>query len=106
MFDYASDSVGSAGIDTILDFDPATGDRINIAMTVEAYSYNPQYIAQLVADASQVTNDRQQATLTYDESTGMTTVNMYFGDGDPDVDMTLYVAGNHTSIDGFMGFYI
>lgn len=93
------------GIDTIADFHPEDGDRINIASTVEAYGYNPTYVAELVANATLVTNDHQQATLSYDASSGVTTLNMYFGDGDPDIDMTLYILGNHTTIDGFMGFY-
>ena len=106
VFDYAGDSNAASGVDTVVDFHPETGDRINIASTVEAYGFNPSYVAQLVTDVSQVTNDHQQATLTYNASTGITTLNMYFGDGDPDVDMTLYVQGDHTTIDGFMGFYI
>lgn len=105
VFDYASDTNAAFGIDTIVDFHPELGDRINIASTVEAYAYNPGYVAQLVADESYVTNTYQQATLSYDGTSNMTTVKMYFGDGDPDVDMTLYVVGNHSTIDGFMGFY-
>jgi Ca2+-binding RTX toxin-like protein len=105
VFNYAGDS-RNGGIDTIMDFHPEEGDVINIGRTVEAYSYNPSYDVHLVADASSVTNDHQQATLAYDATTDVTTLNMYFGDGDPDVDMTLYILGNHTTTDGFLGFYI
>jgi Ca2+-binding RTX toxin-like protein len=106
VFDYAGDTNAALGIDTVVDFNPAEGDRINIASTMEAYAYNPGYVAQLVPDESYVTNAYQQATLSYDASSNVTTVKMYFGDNDPDVDMTLYVVGNHTTIDGFMGFYL
>ena len=27
---------------------------------------------------------------------------MYFGDHDPDIDMTVYIVGEHTTEDGFM----
>ena len=102
VFDYASDSRAGDGIDSIMDFHPEEGDVINIGATVEGYSYNQSYDWELVADASLVTNDRQQMTLTYDEAANLTTLNMYFGDGDPDVDMTLYIVGNHTTDDGFL----
>ena len=102
VYNYQADSNAGTGIDIILDFHPEEGDRINIGATVESYSYNPGYDWELVANASLVTNDHQQMTLTYDAATSLTTLNMYFGDGNPDIDMTLYIAGNHTTADGFM----
>jgi Ca2+-binding RTX toxin-like protein len=102
VYNFQADSNAATGIDTILDFHPEEGDRINIGATVEGYSYNQSYDWDLVADSSLVTNDHQQMTLTYDAGTNLTTLNMYFGDGDPDVDMTLYILGSHTTADGFM----
>ena len=105
VFDYAADSRAGDGIDTIMDFHPEEGDVINIGGTVEGYAYHGSYDVDLVADASQLTHDRQQATLTYDAATNLTTLNLYFGDGDADVDMTLFIVGEHTSADGFLNFY-
>jgi Ca2+-binding RTX toxin-like protein len=105
VFNYAADSRPGDGIDTVMDFHPEEGDRINIGRTVESYAYNPTYAVELVSNASLITNDHEQATLTYDQATGITTLNMYFGDGDPDIDMTLYILGNHTTAAGFMDFY-
>jgi Ca2+-binding RTX toxin-like protein len=100
VFDYAADSRYGDGIDTIMDFHPEEGDVINIGATVEGYSYNQSYDWELV-DPSQLTHMSQQMTLTYDPTTGYTTLNMYFGDQNADVDMTLLIAGEHTSDYGF-----
>ena len=105
VFDYQADSNAAAGIDTILDFHPEQGDRINIGATVEGYSFHQSYDWELVASSSLAISDNQQMTLSYDSMTGMTTCNMYFGDGNLDIDMTLYIAGNHTTADGFMNLY-
>jgi Ca2+-binding RTX toxin-like protein len=102
VYSYQGDSNAATGIDTIQDFHPEEGDRINIGATVESYSYNQSYDWELVTDPLLITNDHQQMTLTYDAGTDMTTLNMYFGDGDSDVDMTLYIAGDHQTADGFM----
>jgi Ca2+-binding RTX toxin-like protein len=101
VFDYAGDSRAGDGIDTILDFHPEQGDVINIGATVEGYSYNHNYYWELVSDPGALTHTHQQMTLTYDPTTGITTLNMYFGDQDPDIDMTLYIAGEHTTDYGF-----
>ena len=106
VFDYASSSRAGDGIDTIMDFHPEEGDIINIGSTVEAYSYNQSYAVQLVADASGLTHDHQQATLSYDSSTGVTRLDLYFGDNDPDVDMTLFIMGDHITISGVANFYV
>jgi Ca2+-binding RTX toxin-like protein len=105
VFDYQTDSRTGDGIDTIMDFHPEEGDRINIGGTVEGYAYHGSYDVQLVTDATQLTHDRQQATLTYDPNTGMTTLNLYFGDGNADIDMTLLIMGEHTTSAGFVDFY-
>lgn len=102
VYNYQADSNAGTGIDIIVDFHPEEGDRINIGATAESYAYNPGYDWELVADSSLVTNDYQQMTLAYDSAANQTTLNMYFGDGDPDIDMTLLIAGNHTTADGFM----
>jgi len=102
VYDYAGDSRAGDGIDTIMDFHPEDGDVINIGATVEGYNYNQSYAWELVANVSQVTNDHQQMTLTYDAASNLTTLNMYFGDGEPDVDMTLYIVGEHTTDTGFL----
>lgn len=105
IFDYAADSRAGDGIDTIHDFRPDQGDVINISGTEEGYSYNQSFTVELVASVSALTHDHQQATLSYDAGTGRTTLNLYFGDGDPDIDMTLLIVGNHSTIDGLFGFY-
>lgn len=102
VFDYAADSRSGDGIDTIMDFHPEEGEVINIGATVEGYSFNQSYDWELVENSSHVTHDHQQMTLTYDAATNVTTLNMYFGDGDPDIDMTLYIRGSHTTEDGFL----
>lgn len=101
VFDYAGDSRAGDGIDTITDFNPAQGDVINIGATVEGYGYNNSYYWELVNPAN-VDHTHQQMTLTYDLATNRTTLNMYFGDGDPDIDVTLYIVGEHTTDSGFM----
>jgi Ca2+-binding RTX toxin-like protein len=105
IFDYQSDSRLGDGVDTIMDFHPEEGDLINIGGTVEGYGYHGSYDVQLVSDVSQLTHLTQQATLTYDANTGMTTLNLYFGDGDADIDMTLLIVGNHTTTAGFVDFH-
>ena len=101
VFDYAGDSRLGSGVDTV-DFHPEQGDVINIGATIEGYSYNQSYYWELVTDPTEVTHTYQQMTLTYDSATGLTTLNMYFGDQDPDVDMTLYILGQHTTDYGFL----
>ena len=105
VFDYVTDSRALDGIDTIMDFHPEEGDMINIGGTVEAYAYHGSYDVDLVADPAQLTHDHQQATLTYNSVTNVTTLNLYFGDGDADIDMTLYILGEHTTASGFLNFY-
>ena len=102
VFDYASDSRSGDGVDTIMDFRPEEGDVINIGATAEGYSYNQSFDWELVSDESQLTHTQQQMTLTYDPTTNITTLKMYFGDGDPDVDMTLVIMGEHTTDYGFL----
>lgn len=106
VFDYAADSRAGDGIDTVMDFHPEEGDVINIGSTEEGYSYNQSYNVQLVSDVSQLTHDHQQATLSYDSASGVTTLNLYFGDHDADIDMTLFIMGNHTTAAGFLNFYL
>ena len=106
VYNYQADSNATTGIDTITDFNPAEGDKLNISGTEEGYSFNQAFVTQLVANASQITNDHQQATLTYDATRNVTTLNLYYGDGDPAIDMTVYIGGNHTTIDGLVGFYL
>ena len=101
VYDYANDSHGWDGIDTITDFNPGEGDIINIGATVEGYGYNNSYFWELVAPGD-LTHTHQQMTLTYDSSIDQTTLRMYFGDNDPDADMTLYILGNHTTDTGFL----
>lgn len=102
VFDVAHDSRAGDGIDIIMDFHPEEGDVINIGATLEGYSYNQSYFWELVSDPAQLTHTYQQMTLSYDSATGMTTLSMYFGDGDPDADMTLLILGEHTTDDGFL----
>lgn len=102
VFNYAADSRAGDGIDRIMDFHPEEGDRINIGATVEGYSYNQSYYWELVSDESQLTHTHQQITLTYDPQSGYTTLNLYFGDNDPDVDMTLLIWGQHLTDAGLM----
>ena len=102
VYDYSGDSRAGDGIDTIVDFRPEEGDIINIGATVEGYGYNQSYAWELVADASALTHDHQQMTLTYNSASNITTLNLYFGDADPDVDMTLYIIGEHTTDNGFL----
>jgi len=107
VFDYATDSSAADGIDTIMDFHPEEGDMINIGGTTEAWALHGGNTAvQLVADTSQLTHTHQQATLTYNAANDTTTLRLYFGDGDADVDMTLYILGEHTTTAGFLNFYV
>ena len=106
IFDYQSDSRAGDGIDTIMDFHPEEGDRINIGGTVEGYALHGSYAVQLVSDSSLLTHMSQQATLAYDPLTNMTTLNLYFGDGNADVDMTLLIRGEHTTTAGFVDFFL
>ena len=101
VFDYAADSRDGDGIDTITDFNPAEGDIINIGATVEGYGYNNSYYWELV-DPADVDHSHQQMTLSYDQANDRTVLNMYFGDGDADIDMTLWIAGQHTTDNGFL----
>ena len=101
VFDYAGDSRTVDGIDTVIDFNPAEGDVINIGATVEGYGYNNSYYWELV-NAGEEDHTHQQMTLAYDSATGLTTLRMYFGDGDPDADMTLYIVGEHATDNGFL----
>lgn len=102
VFDYAAHSRAGDGIDIIMDFHPEEGDVINIGATVEAYSYSHSYDWTLVGDPAQLTHNSQQMTLTYDSATNITTLNMYFGDHDADIDMTLFIVGQHTTDFGFL----
>ena len=101
VFDYAGDSNAAKGIDTITDFNPAEGDMINIGATAEGYGYNNSYYWELV-DVADVDHSHQQMTLTYDAANNRTILDMYFGDNDPDADMTLYIAGHHATDYGFL----
>ena len=102
VFDYAGDSRAGDGIDIIMDFHPEEGDLINIGATVEGHSYNQSFYWELVEDPGQLTHTHQQMTLSFNPDTGLTTLDMYFGDGDPDIDMTLLIVGEHTTDFGFM----
>lgn len=105
VFNYAADSRAGSGIDIIMDFHPEEGDVINIGRTEEAYGYSGSYGVELVSNNSLLTHDHQQATLTYDSASNLTTLNLYFADFNPDIDMTLTIVGNHTTASGFLDFY-
>lgn len=107
VYNYQNDSRDGYGIDRIMDFHPEEGDVINIARTAEGTPVWPDDArVQLVSDLAQLNHNHQQATLTYDPATGYTTLNLYYGDGNADIDMTVLIAGEHTTIDGFLDFYI
>lgn len=109
VFDFASDSNAASGIDTIMDFNPAEGDVINLYWTVEAdqLGFKDGYV-QVITDGSAPTNTTQQATLTYVPDGpygGYTVLNLYLPDNDPDADMTLHILGDHAgSLAGFLHF--
>jgi Ca2+-binding RTX toxin-like protein len=91
-FAYSTDSNGLTGIDTIADFNPGEGDRIELG-----YLVNNQPI-HLV---SQPTGSSYEITLTYDGN-GTTVLNVYLP-GDTISDTTIYLTGNITSADGING---
>lgn len=99
-FDFAGaeDSVASLGIDTILDFNPDEGDYVDLTGL-----HDGSDPFQLVAAAS---GTRNEATLHRDEASGLTTLNIYYGEGDVVADFTLFLVGNHADpacYDGIVG---
>lgn len=106
VFNNQNDSRAGFGVDSIMDFHPEEGDVINIARTAEGVPVWPDDARVQLVASPPLTHDHQQATLSYDPVTGFTTLNLYYGDGDADIDMTLLIAGEHTTIDGFLDFYL
>ncbi len=101
-FFYDYDSNAQDGIDTIIDFNPSEGDRLDIiGWTYEngAGNFsNPIYLVETP------TGEQDQITLTFDGTT--TTLNYYDGDGDLIVDGTIYLLGNHTSAVGMLNVVV
>ena len=103
-----TDSSARDGIDTITDFNPTEGDRIDI----KAIDSNPslagiqawEFIGSNPPIAPSATGNGQ-ATLTYNAVTGATVLNLYANDGDFKADFTLNILGVHqtpVNIDGFI----
>lgn len=97
IFDFggAVDSNASLGIDTILDFNPMEGDYVELGGL-----HDGSDPFQLVSEA---TGTRNEATLVFDEATGMTTLNIYYGDGDAVADFTLFLVGSHVDPASYHG---
>lgn len=86
-FTAAADSNAAQGIDTILDFNPGEGDFVELGLLHEG--------SDPFSLVSAATGTRNEATLEYDEATGLTTLNIYYGDGDVVADFTLILVGSH-----------
>ena len=105
-FYFFTDSSARYGIDTITDFNPAEGDRID----VKAIDSNPNAAGiqawDFIGSAPPIApsaSGNGQATLTKDGT--KTVLNLYANDGDFRADFTLNILGEHlipTNIDGFI----
>ena len=105
-FYFFTDSSARDGIDTITDFNPTEGDRID----VKAIDSNPNAAGRQAWDfigsdppTAPSASGNGQATLTYDGT--KTVLNLYANDGDFRADFTLNILGEHlfpVNIDGIL----
>ena len=86
----------SFGVDTILDFNPAQGDVIDIHRIANTrYGGTPFSYSE-----SGATGAGREYTVTYDAAMQRTVVNLY-RDADLVADSTIYIAGDFTAVAGY-----
>ena len=99
-FDYTafSDSAGSS-VDRITDYSLAQGDDLVFGALDANASVDGLQAWNYVANLGDYTGDNGQATLTYDATSGRTTLNLYNHDGDTNADFTVVFDGQYAAGD-------